>query len=29
MEKVLYNGTVAVKINVQLGSYFQSYKGVR
>jgi hypothetical protein len=29
MEKVLYNGTVAVKINGQLGSYFQSYKGVR
>jgi hypothetical protein len=25
----LHNGTVAVKINGQLGSYFQSYKGVR
>jgi hypothetical protein len=29
MEKVLYNGTVTVKINGQLGAYFQSYKGVR
>jgi hypothetical protein len=29
MEKVLYNGTVAVKINGQLGAYFQSFKGVR
>jgi hypothetical protein len=29
MEKVLYNGTVAVKINGQLGAYFQSYKGVK
>jgi hypothetical protein len=29
IERVLYNGIVAVKINGDLGPYFQSYKGVR
>jgi hypothetical protein len=29
MEIILYNGTIAIKINGQLGSYFQSYKRMR
>jgi hypothetical protein len=29
IESVLYNVTVAVKLNDQSGPYFQSYKGVR
>jgi hypothetical protein len=28
MEIVLYNGTMAIKINGQMCSYFQSYRGV-
>jgi hypothetical protein len=29
IKKVLYNGTVSVKLNNVCGTYFQSYKGVR
>jgi hypothetical protein len=29
IEKVLYNGTVAVKVNGEIGPYFQSHQGVR
>jgi hypothetical protein len=29
IEKILYNGIVAVKINGCIGPYFQSHKGVR
>jgi hypothetical protein len=29
IEKILHNGTVTVKLNGILGSYFQSHKGVR
>jgi hypothetical protein len=29
ISKILNNGTVAVKLNDSIGSYFQSYKGVR
>jgi hypothetical protein len=29
ISQILYNGTVAVKLNETIGSYFQSHKGVR
>lgn len=29
IEKILHNGTVSIKLNNEVGPYFQSYKGVR
>jgi hypothetical protein len=29
IRKVLYNGTISIKLNNTCGPYFQSYKGVR
>jgi hypothetical protein len=29
IKSILYNGTVTVKLNGQVGPYFQSFKGVR